>query len=282
MALTDIGGVGPRTFQHLLMRFGSPENLMYARGEELSVIPRLGESGAERILRSLDRASDYERRLGDFADEGIEAFTYLDDEYPAAFREIGDSPPIIYLRGNRQALELDYVALVGTREATQDGIRLTVDLAQEFVKRGIGVVSGLAIGIDSAAHLGALKSEGITIAVLGCGISNIYPPENTVLADNIARSGLIISEYQPGRRVKAAQLILRNRLISALARAVVVVQVGSTRRGELRTAQYAVKQAKPLYFADPEGILDPETIRSSNALLISGVESIDQIIKHMV
>jgi DNA processing protein len=197
-------------------------------------------------------------------------------------REIDDPPPLIYTKGKREILNRDFVALVGTTEASQPGIRLAVDLTAEFVKRGFGVVSGLAIGIDSAAHIAALKNEGATIAVLGSGIDNIYPPDNEILADNIARTGLLVSEHHPTRRVKAGQLILRNRLISAFSKAVVVVQVGSTRRGELRTAAYALKQARPLFMADPEGILDPETIKTSNALTIQGVESVDEIIRYMV
>jgi DNA processing protein len=282
MALAELGGVGPRTFQQLLMRFGSPENLLNAGEEDLHDIPRVSEDGAERILKSLERSGEFENRLKDFEALGIEAFTYLDDDYPSMLREIGDPPIIVYMRGDRQALKRDYVALVGTTEATQEGIRLAVDMAKEFAKRGIGVISGLAIGIDSAAHLGSLKAGGATIAVLGCGFMNIFPAENETLADNITRTGLLVSEYQPMRRVRASQLVLRNRLISGLAKAVVLVQVGEKRRGELRTAEYALKQGKPLFITDPENALDAETIRNSNALLIEGVEAVDKIIDYMV
>jgi DNA processing protein len=282
MALTEAGGVGPRTFQQLLMRFGPPDNLLHIQKEELEEIPRLGENGSERIINSLDLIDEYEKKLLDYAFDGIVVNTYLDDDYPEALREIDDPPPVIYTKGNRDILKQNFVAMVGTTQATTAGIRLAVDLAREYVKRGFGIVSGLAIGIDSAAHLGAIKEQGATIAVLGCGILNIYPPDNITLAENIARTGLLISEYPPTRRVKAGQLILRNRLISAFSKAVIVVQIGSTRRGELRTANYALKQAKPLFFADPEGILDPETIKSSHALIIKGTESVDEVVKYMV
>jgi DNA processing protein len=140
----------------------------------------------------------------------------------------------------------------------------------------------LASGIDSAAHVGAIAASGPTIAVLGCGILRIYPPENALLAENIANTGLLISEHGPHRRVKAVRLILRNRLISAFSKAVIVVQVGVERRGELRTAQYAAKQAKPVFFADPEGSLDVESIKESNAVMIKGVDSVDDIIQYLV
>lgn len=282
MALTEHGGVGPRTFQQILMRLGPPENILNAGPEDLEDIPRLGEEGPEKILKSLDHIGDFERKIEQFSSQGVRTISYFDDDYPSLLREIGDPPPIIYIKGNIEAFKYNYVAMVGTTQATQPGIRLTVDLAREFVGRGLGIVSGLASGIDSAAHLSALRGNGPTIAVLGCGIFNVYPPENSVLADSIAASGLLVSEYPPEKKVKAVRLILRNRLISAFSRAVVVTQVGSERRGELRTAQYAIKQGKPLFMADPEGTLAPETIGSSNALLIRGVEAVDEIIKYMV
>jgi DNA processing protein len=282
MALTEMGGVGPRTFQQLLMRLGPPENMLNAGPEDLDDIPRLGDRGPEKILKSLDHLGEFDHRIERFRDEGVEAITYFDDNYPEMLREIGDPPPIIYVRGDIESFKYDYIAIVGTTQANQSGIRLTVDLAREFVGHGFGIVSGLASGIDSAAHLSALKSNGRTIAVLGCGIFNIYPAENSSLADNIAASGLLVSEYSPERRVKAMRLVLRNRLISAFSRAVIVTQVGTERRGELRTAHYAAKQGKPLFIADPEGVLDSETIENSHASPIRGIEAVDEIIKYMV
>lgn len=282
MALTEIGGVGPKTFQQMLLRFGPPANFALATATELEEIPRVGENGSERIRRSLDRVGHFRDKLDSYTDIGIGITTYLDDDYPVRLREIDDPPPILYMKGDRMALERDYVALVGTTQATQAGVQMSVDLARGFVGRGYGIVSGLAAGIDSAAHIGAIKDGGATIAVLGCGILNIYPEENAPLAEQIAEHGLLISEYDPFRSVKAARLIVRNRLISAFSRAVVVVQVGAERRGELRTAQYGQKQARPVFVADPEGILDRETIVETGALMISGVGSIDEMIDYMV
>ncbi|OGC96084.1 MAG: hypothetical protein A2W25_08605 [candidate division Zixibacteria bacterium RBG_16_53_22] len=282
MALTEIGGVGPKIFQQLLLRFGPPENFTSVTLSELEDIPRVGENGSQRILKALAKADHFQDKLENYAEIGIGITTYLDDDYPAMLREIDDPPPILYMKGNYDTLALDHVALVGTTRATQDGLRLAIDLARAFVDRGYGVVSGLASGIDSAAHIGAIKDGGSTIAVLGCGIMNIYPEENTLLADNITERGLLISEYDPFRSVKAARLILRNRLISAFSKAVVVVQIGVERRGELRTAHYAYKQARPVFIADPDGSLDPETIANSNALMIKGIESVDDVVKYMV
>jgi DNA processing protein len=282
MALTELGGVGPRTFQQLLLRLGDPENLLYATPDELRDIPRIGDEGSDKIIKSLELVDTFRDRLDDYISQGVNITTYLDNDYPERLREIDTPPPILYSKGNLAVLNIPYVALVGTTQASQDGIRLAVDLAREFVKRGYGIVSGLASGIDSAAHLGAIRENGSTIAVLGCGIFNIYPPENNILAENVTKNGLLVSEYEPYKRVKAMRLVLRNRLISAFSKAVIVVQVGSERRGELRTAQYGFKQARPVFFVDPEGILDSEIVKDSNALVINGTEAIDEIIKYMV
>jgi DNA processing protein len=175
-----------------------------------------------------------------------------------------------------------FVALVGTTKATQGGLRLAVDIARELVRKGYGVVSGLATGIDSAAHLGALKEQGVTMAVLGCGIREIYPEENKPLADLVAGSGLLISEHQPLRKVSKSALVLRNRLISALSRAVVVVQVGAETQGELRTAGYAAQQARPLFYGDPEKDLDYDRFKEWPGVIIDSADSVDEIINYMV
>jgi DNA processing protein len=282
MALTDAGGVGPRIFQQLMMRLGDPENLLNATASDLADIPRLGEPGSAKILKALDDVGRFRNRLENYTEMGIGVSTYLDDDYPPMLRQIDDPPPVLFMVGDRTVLKHDFVALVGTTQATEAGLRLAVELARGFVERGFGIASGLATGIDSAAHLGALKSNGPTVAVLGSGVMNVFPEENRPLAESIAEKGLLVSEYDPFKKVKAIRLILRNRLISAFSKAVIVVQVGAKRRGELRTAQYAYKQAKPLFFADPEGDLDFETLEGNKGLLIKGSDSIDEIVNYMV
>jgi DNA processing protein len=282
MAITEEGGVGPRMFQQLLMRVGPPEGLLKASHSDLDGIPRLGAKEIDRLLRSLENVDVFTERLYDYTANDIHVASFLDDDYPRMLRAVGDPPPLLYYTGDRDAWSHRYVALVGTTRASQAGLRLTVDLAREFVNRGFGIVSGLALGIDSAAHLGALKEQGPSIAVLGCGLLDIYPEENKSLAELIARSGLLISEYQPLKKVSKSGLVLRNRLISAFSRAVVVVQVGEETRGELKTAAYALKQAKPLFYCDPERNLKFEAIEDSPGSIIKDVDSVDEIVKYMV
>lgn len=282
MAITEEGGIGPRMFQQLLMRVGPPEELLRVSHTDLDGIPRLGAEEIDRLLRSLENIDVFTERLYDYTANDIHVSSFLDDDYPQMLRAIGDPPPLLYYMGNWDVWSHKYVALVGTTRATQAGLRMTVDLAKEFVKRGFGIVSGLATGIDSAAHLATLKEQGPSIAALGCGLLNIYPAENKSLAEMIAGSGILISEYQPFKKVSKSRLVLRNRLISALSIAVVVVQVGEETKGELRTAAYALKQAKPLFYCDPEDDLKFEIIKDSPGPIIKDVDSVDEIMEYMV
>lgn len=281
MAITEEGGIGPRMFQQLLIRVGPPEELLGISPADLDGIARLGGEKIDRLLRSLENIDVFTEKLYDYTANDIHVTSFLDDDYPQMLRAIGDPPPLLYFMGDWDVWSHKYVALVGTTRATQAGLRMAVDLAKEFVKRGFGIISGLATGIDSAAHLAALKEQGPSIAVLGCGLLRIYPEENKSLAELIARSGILISEYQPFKKVSKSGLVLRNRLISAFSNAVVVVQVGEETKGELRTAAYALKQARPLFYCDPEDNLKFETIKESPGPIIKDVDSVDEIMEYI-
>jgi DNA processing protein len=281
MAITEEGGVGPKMFQQLLLHLGPPEELLNASSADLDEIPRLSANGADKLLRSLENIDEFTERLYDYAADDIRVTTFLDDDYPEPLRTINDPPPLIYSRGDHEAWSHDYVALVGTTRATQAGLRLAVDLARELAGRGYGIVSGLAAGIDSAAHLGAIKEQGRNIAVLGCGLLNIYPAENASLAELISKTGLLISEHQPFKNVSKSRLVLRNRMITAFARAVVVVQIGEETRGELRAAGYAFNQAKPLFYGDPENNLELALIGDAPGTIIKDAGAVDEIIKYI-
>jgi DNA processing protein len=282
MAITDSGGVGPKMFQQLLMRLGAPEDFLSATYTDFEEIPRLSNERTRRLLDSLEKVDIYEKKLREYSSLGINIVTYLDSDYPALLRTINDPPPILYFKGIKNAFSEKYIALVGTTRATQDGIRFAVDLSKKFADRGFGIISGLAVGIDSAAHLGALKENGKTIAVLGCGILNIYPEDNIPLSENIENNGLLISEHDPFKGVSRPNLVLRNRIISALSSAVVVVQIGEKTTGELKTAAYAVKHAKPLFYCNPDGRLDQGKIKNLPGVIINDLDSADQILNYVI
>jgi DNA processing protein len=283
MAVTDFGKIGPMTFQQLLMRLGAPEDFLHAIIEDLSDISQLKDEQAGLLLESLEKIDEYTTRLEYYKSLGINVVTFLDDDYPVALREISDPPPILYYKGEYSNIDINFIALVGTTVPSQAGIRFSVDLAKAIVDNGYGVISGLAAGIDSAAHLGVLKAGGITTAVLGCGFEKIYPAENEPLVQNILNSGgLLISEIPPGDDVTKQGLITRNRLISALSKAVIVVEIGEKSQGELITAKYAQKQARPIFYGNPENNLNYETIEDIPGVIIYDNKGIDEIMKYIV
>ncbi|UCE67392.1 MAG: DNA-protecting protein DprA [Candidatus Zixiibacteriota bacterium] len=282
MAITDGGGIGPRMFQQLLMRLGAPEDFLSASYADFEDIPRFGEERIVKLMDSLEKVDDYDKRLKEYSTIDINVITFLDSDYPEQLRKINDPPPVLYIRGDPEAFSEKYIAVVGTTRSTEEGIRFAVDLSRALVGKGYGIISGLAIGIDSAAHLGALKENGRTIAVLGCGVLNIYPQENMILSRQIEKSGLLISEHDPHTKVTRPNLVLRNRIISALSSGVVVTQIGEKTTGELKTASYAIKQAKPLFYGNPEGKLDYTRIENLPGVILSDVDHVEEILKYII
>ncbi len=212
---------------------------------------------------------------------GIEAVPWSDPRYPALLAAIADPPPVLWLRGDVTAVEGPAVAIVGSRAGTVYACGVSRSLASDLASRGVVVVSGLARGVDSAAHRGVLAAGGRTIAVLGSGVDVVYPPEHAGLADDIARRGLLVSELPPGTTPRPAYFPLRNRLISGLSRAVVVVEA-SERSGSLITARLALEQGREV-MAVPGNVLTGRN-RGAHALLRDGariVETADDVVEEL-
>jgi DNA processing protein len=212
---------------------------------------------------------------------GIEMIAWSDAAYPSAIAAIVDPPPVLWLRGCLSALEPPAVAVVGSRAGSSYALAVAERLAADLTARGLVVVSGLARGVDSAAHRGALGAAGTTIAVLGSGADVVYPPEHTALADEIARTGAVVSELAPGTRPLPRFFPMRNRIISGLSRAVVVVEAGQ-KSGSLITARCALEQGRDV-LAVPGNVLTGRN-RGGHALLRDGakiVETADDILEEM-
>jgi DNA processing protein len=216
------------------------------------------------------------------AQEGrIRAVTWSDPAYPIALTTIADPPPLLWVRGAIDALSLPSVAIVGSRAASPYGLSVAAQLASDLAARGLIVVSGLARGVDSAAHRGALAVGGTTVAVLGSGADVIYPPEHAALADEITVQGAVISELVPGTPPLPWCFPLRNRIISGLSRAVVVIEAGE-KSGSLITARCALEQGREV-LAVPGNVLSGRN-RGAHALLRDGakiVESADDILDEL-
>jgi DNA processing protein len=213
--------------------------------------------------------------------EGITAIPWSATSYPPALTTIVDPPPVLWTRGHVEVLNAPAVAIVGSRAASPYGLAVAEQLAIDLASAGLVIVSGLARGVDSAAHRGALAAAGVTVAVLGSGVDVVYPPEHAPLAKAIAETGAVISELVPGTNPQQRFFPLRNRIISGLSRAVVVIEAGE-KSGSLITARCALDQGRDV-LAVPGNVLTGRN-RGAHALLRDGakiVESADDILEEL-
>jgi DNA processing protein len=248
LALSTIPNVGSVTVRRLIERCGSVEAIFDAPDEELLRVPRITADIVERLRAvSLDAI---EEELAALSEEGLGVLTWDDDDYPANLRRAHDAPPLLFVRGELLPTDELAVAIVGTRQPTPPAVTVAETLARELAERGLTIVSGLAIGVDTAAHRGALLAEnGRTLAVPGSGLRVIHPRENIPLAEAIVRRGALLSEFHPNTTVRASNLMARDRVVSGLSRAVIVVEAAE-KSGSLDTAAKAKRQGR-LLFAVP-------------------------------
>ena len=273
LALYTVPTIGPVRFTSLVKHFGSPEKVMSASEKELSQLPDIGAVIAANIKSKIawDKAEEQVRMV---EKNRIRIITFQDENYPVALKSIYDPPPFLFIRGEIMPDDQNAVAIVGSRSASVYGKRITERIGRELAKNGITVVSGLARGIDSIAHLSALKEGGRTLAVFGSGLDVIYPPENQKLAEKITGSGAIISEFLLGTKPEAPNFPRRNRLISGLSLGVVIVEAGE-KSGALLTAACALEQNREV-FAIP-GNLDSKNSEGTNALIKQGAKLVTRV-----
>ena len=275
-----VDGVGPRIRRVLLDRFESAAAVFAAAPSELKELPGIGTKLVRKITFARDEI-DVEAELSLCREHGIGVLGEEDEAYPQMLREIPDPPGILFLKGEFQPGDALAIAIVGTRHATQYGLRQAERLGGALARAGLTVVSGLARGIDAAAHRGALAAGGRTIAVLGSGLLNVYPPEHKELAEEVAACGALISEAAPQAAPRAGCFPQRNRIISGLSLGSVIVEAGD-RSGALITARLAMEQGREV-FAVP-GRVDSRTARGCHRLIRDGaklVESVDDILEEL-
>jgi len=260
-----VKGVGAVRLQGLLDFFGNLETAWNAPSDALRQAG-LTEKIVEQFLL-LRKQVDLQRILEKTDQDGIKIFTWKDDNYPRRLREIDQSPPVIYCLGNFEPEDEWAVAIVGTRRVSSYGRQITHELAAFLANHGVTVVSGLARGVDALAHQTTLNQGGRTFAVLGSGVDRIYPPEHRKMAQEIMESGAIISDYAPGTPPDGSNFPPRNRIISGLSLATVVVEAGET-SGALITANFAANQGRDV-FAVPGSIYAPQSI-GTNRLILDG------------
>ncbi|MEW6671072.1 MAG: DNA-processing protein DprA [Thermodesulfobacteriota bacterium] len=269
-ALKSVAGIGNLICKRLIDRFGSPQRVFEATSEELLQVDGM----SPRLVRTLrrHRLPDSARRDLDLAEEkGFSIVTLTDSGYPRLLREIPDPPPFLFVLGSLKD-EPKPLAVVGSRNATVYGISITQQLCADLASLGFSIVSGMAKGIDTAAHEGALMGAGRTIAVLGSGLENIYPPENRKLADRIAQNGAVVSEFSPLAEPDAHHFPVRNRIISGIAYGTVIVEA-TRRSGSLITARLAAEQGRDV-FAVP-GSIQSFKSTGTHALIKQGAKLVE-------
>lgn len=276
LALTP--GLGPAALRKLLQQFGLPQAVLGRKRTELAAFFSPAALGA---LDSASVAGAVAHSLEWAAQPGNAVITLADDTYPKLLLEISDPPAVLYARGRVELLQCSALAIVGSRNATQQGTANAEAFARTLSESGLTIVSGLALGIDAAAHRGGLHGPGSTIAVLGTGLDILYPQRNAALAADIAKRGLLISEFPLGTAPAAQNFPRRNRLISGLARGCLVVEA-AVASGSLITARAAAEQGREV-FAVPGSIHSP-LAKGCHALIKSGaklVESAEDVLTEL-
>jgi len=279
--LNLIPELGSTWLRRVLDAFGGLDRLWAADVQELARVAGITPQAAERLAAAREDDARFEQELALAERCGAAIVTLADAAYPNRLRTIPDPPLALYLRGALTEADLTAVAVVGSRRGSPYGLRCAERLSEDLALRGVTVVSGLAVGIDGAAHRGALRSGGRTLAVLGSGLERVYPPAHERLADQIAEQGVVLSEYPLETAPLPHHFPRRNRLISGLALGVIVVEA-SARSGALITADCALEQGREV-FAVP-GPMTSETSEGTHRLLKQGarlVTSVEDVLEEL-
>ncbi|MEM7456830.1 MAG: DNA-processing protein DprA [Planctomycetota bacterium] len=280
LRLAMVNGIGPRIFQNLLTSFSSPQAVLEADVSQLKCVPGVGARLAKQIAAAREEV-DVTGQLEICEENQIDLIVRGEDNYPAILNEIHDPPNVLFCNGRIQPQDRLAVAIVGTRHATTYGLKTAANLARGLSLAGFTIVSGMARGIDAAAHRGALESGGRTIAVLGSGLLNVYPPEHATLSEEIAKQGAVLSEYLPMQAPRSGAFPQRNRIVSGLSLGVIVVEAAE-RSGALISARLAGEQGREV-FAVP-GRIDNRMSKGCHSLIRDGaklVESVDDILEEL-
>ncbi|MBD3425761.1 MAG: DNA-protecting protein DprA [Candidatus Omnitrophica bacterium] len=273
LALSMVPGLGPRRIAMLLEEADDTEDIFSMTDQRLQSV--LGRAFRNKdLLRGARNSEDFAEEMEYITSRGIRLLCPGQKGYPGALREIYDPPAVLFIKGQFRPEDANAVAVVGSRRCTSYGERMARELASGLAEAGITVVSGMARGIDTASHEGALRAGGRTIAVMGSGFRHIYPPEAEELAERIAERGAVLTEYPSRQSPTRRSFPQRNRIISALCKGVVVVEAAA-RSGALITADFALEHGREV-FAVP-GRADFATSRGTNMLIQNGAKLVTRV-----
>lgn len=280
LCLNLVSGIGPRIYSDLVKSFGSAKEVLDATPGQLREVPGVGAKLVREISKALESAN-VDEQLALCANNGIDILERESQQFPKQLSEIFDPPSILFSKGKILPADDLAIAIVGTRHCSQYGKKIAEQLARGLAMAGFTIVSGLARGIDAAAHRGALESGGRTIAVLGGGHLKMYPPEHLDLAKEIQGSGAVITESLPQSAPKSGSFPRRNRIVSGMSLGVIVVEAAQ-RSGALISARLAMEQGREV-FAVP-GRIDNRMSRGCHRLIRDGaklVETVDDVLEEL-
>lgn len=279
IGLNLLPGIGSILFSRLLERFSSIYGILNASYDRLLNVQGINDDLAKSILQFPQ--NDLEKELQQIEKLKIDILTFEDKDYPSLLKHIFNPPPVLYVKGKIIKSDLISIAIVGSRITSFYGKRIAEKLTRELVEYGFTIVSGLARGIDTIAHQEAIKNKGRTIAILGCGLSKIYPPENKKIKENIINTGAIISEFPLSTPPYKQNFPLRNRIISGISLGTLVIEARE-KSGALITSNFALEQNREV-FAIP-GNIDSKYSVGTNRLIKQGaklVENVEDIIEEL-
>ncbi len=284
--LKNINSLGDVRIRKIVEKYNSLDILLNLSKEHLMRIEGLNEKVCQEIYCQFDKITEIRKAIGTLlskcSDKKINFTTILDEDYPYNLRNIYDAPVLLYYMGKLREKDRYSVSIVGTRTPSDYGRRVCVDLTKELSRKGIPVISGLAIGIDSIAHNTCVENENLTYAILGSGVDNLYPPDNRLLYNRIIETGAVVSEFDVGTKAEKVNFPRRNRVVSGISLGTIVVESGA-KGGSLITAEFALDQNKEL-FAIP-GNINARNSEGCNNLIKKGyaklVMNVDDVLSEL-
>ncbi|MCX6158248.1 MAG: DNA-processing protein DprA [Ignavibacteriae bacterium] len=284
--LKNITNLGDVRIRKIVEKYHSLDSLLKVNKDHLMRIEGLNEKVCQEIYYQFDKITEVRKAIGTLlskcSDKKISYTTILDDDYPFNLRNIYDAPVLLYYMGKLSEKDRYSISIVGTRTPSDYGRRVCVDITKELSRKGIPVISGLAIGIDSIAHNTCVDNENLTYAVLGSGVDNLYPPDNRLLYNRIIETGAVVSEFDVGTKAEKVNFPRRNRVVSGISLGTIIVESGA-KGGSLITAEFALDQNKEL-FAIP-GNINARNSEGCNNLIKKGyaklVMNVDDVLSEL-
>ncbi len=282
LSLRMTGRVGPRIFEMLISRFRTVDNILLAEEEELMEVDGIGPSRSKAIFEADTRLDQAQKLIDHLKADNTEVTTCLDEDYPEILRELNDPPPLLYYKGRLPANDEKQAAIIGSQDVSAEGIGDAVKLARRLSEEGIAIVGGLARGIDTAGHMGALKADGVTYAALPSGFNHIHPSENETLCREIVEKGGLISEYLPDTPTNAGRLMSRNRLIVGLSPVVIIGEVSTDSVGTLDAALCCHQLGKLLFTVIGKNNPHYKKLTEYGAIPLTHIDEYKMIVKSLI